>query len=53
METSKFNTFTQADYDAVYEKLVAGEFELIQPSADNIDPTVDLNVSLTTINYVE
>lgn len=53
METSKFETFTQADYDAVYAKLVAGEFELVQPSADNIDPTVDLTVSATTINYVE
>ncbi len=53
METSKFNTFTQDDYDAIYKKLVAGEFELVQPSADNIDPTVDLTVSATTINYVE
>lgn len=53
METSKFNTFTQEDYDAIYAKLVAGDFELVQPSADNIDPTVDLTVSATTINYVE
>jgi len=53
METSKFETFTQADYDAIYAKLVAGEFELVQPSADNIDPTADLTVSATTIKYVE
>lgn len=53
MENSKFNTFTQDDYDAIYKKLVAGEFELVQPSADNIDPTKDLTVSATTINYVE
>lgn len=53
METSKFNTFTQADYDAIYKKLVDGAFELVQPSADNINPTVDLSVSATTINYVE
>lgn len=53
MENSKFDTFTQADYDAIYERLVAGEFELVQPSADNIDPTVDLSVAATTINYVE
>lgn len=53
METSKFNTFTQDDYDAIYKRLVAGEFELVQPSADNINPTVDLTVSATTINYVE
>jgi basic membrane protein A len=53
MDTSKFETFTQADYDAIYAKLVAGEFELVQPSADNIDPTADLTVSATTIKYVE
>ncbi len=53
MENSKFDTFTQADYDAVYKRLVAGEFELVQPSADNIDPTVDLSVTAATINYVE
>ena len=28
METSKFTTFTQADYDAIYAKLVAGEIVL-------------------------
>lgn len=53
METSKFDTFTQADYDAIYAKLAAGEFSLVQPSTDNIDPTVDLTVTATTINYVE
>lgn len=53
MENSKFETFTQADYDAVYAKLAAEEFTLVQPSTDNIDPTVDLTVTATTINYVE
>ena len=53
MENSKFDTFTQADYDAVYEKLVAGEFTLVQPSADNNDPTVDLTLDNTTISFVE
>lgn len=28
MESSKFNTFSQADYDALYAKLVAGEITL-------------------------
>lgn len=28
METSKFTTFTQADYDAIYEKIVAGEITI-------------------------
>lgn len=27
LETSKFNTFTQADYDAIYAKLVSGEIK--------------------------
>ena len=53
MENSKFNTFTQEDYDIIYEKLAGGEFSLTQPSTDNIDPTVDLTVTATTINYVE
>lgn len=53
METSRFNTFSQADYDAVYEKLVAGEFTLVPPSADNNNPTVDLKLEKTTISFIE
>lgn len=53
METSKFNTFTQADYDAVMDKLVNGEITLTQPSADNNDPTVDLTLTATTVTFVE
>lgn len=30
MDTSRFSTFTQADYDAIFEKLVAGEIEIIK-----------------------
>ena len=29
METSKFETFTQADYDAIYAQLAAGEIDLV------------------------
>lgn len=53
METSKFNTFTQADYDAIMDKLVKGEIELTQPSADNNDPTKDLTLSASTVTFVE
>lgn len=53
MDTSKFETFTAADYDAVYKKLVDGEFTLTAPSADNNNPTVDLKLEKTTINFVE
>ena len=53
METSKFETFTAADYDAIYKKLVDGEVTLTAPSADNNNPTVDLKLEKTTINFVE
>lgn len=53
METSKFETFTAADYDAIYKKLVDGEFTLTEPSQDNNNPTVDLKLEKTTINFVE
>ncbi len=36
METSRFTTFTQADYDAIFAKLVAGEITLVKDvDADN------------------
>ncbi len=53
METSKFNTFTQADYDAIMDKLVKGEITLTQPSADNNDPTKDLTLSTAKVTFVE
>ncbi len=53
MATSRFNTFTQADYDAVFNQLKEGKIELVQPSQDNNNPTVDLKLEKTTINFVE
>lgn len=53
METSKFTAFTQADYDAVYALLKDGKITLVQPSEDNNDPTKDLKLEKTTINFVE
>ena len=53
METSKFTNFTQADYDAVYSQLKDGKITLVQPSEDNNDPTKDLKLEKTTINFVE
>ena len=53
METSKFTKFTQADYDAVYAQLKDGKITLVQPSEDNNDPTKDLKLEKTTINFVE
>ena len=53
METSKFTKFTQADYDAVYAQLKDGKITLVQPAEDNNDPTKDLKLEKTTINFVE
>lgn len=53
METSKFTTFTQDDYDAILAQLKDGKIELVQPSEDNNNPTVDLKLEKTTINFVE
>ena len=53
METSKFTKFTQADYDAVYAQLKDGKITLVQPSEDNNDPTKDLKLEKTTLNFVE
>ena len=38
MDTSKFEKFSQEQYDAVYKKLADGEIGLVQFSADNNDP---------------
>lgn len=51
METSKFETFSQADYDAVFAKLAAGEITL-QKDTDVEDAT-KLNVKLTKVTVVE
>ncbi|MDD3430078.1 MAG: BMP family ABC transporter substrate-binding protein [Oscillospiraceae bacterium] len=51
MATSKFKTFTQADYDAVYAKLADGSITL-KTNADAEAPT-DLEVSAVKVEYVE
>jgi basic membrane protein A len=53
METSKFTKFTQQDYDAIFTQLKEGKIELVQPSQDNNNPTVDLKLEKTKINFVE
>lgn len=53
MATSKFTKFTQADYDGIYSQLKDGKVTLVQPSKDNDDPTVDLKLDKTTVNYVK
>lgn len=53
METSKFTSFTQEDYDAVYAQLKEEKIQLVQPSEDNNNPNVDLKLEKTTINFVD
>ncbi len=53
METSRFTTFTKDDYDKIYAQLKEGKVELVQPSEDNNNPTVDLKLEKTKINFVE
>lgn len=49
METSRFITFSQADYDAIFAKLVAGEYELATNVIENVaDVPVEV-VSVTEI----
>lgn len=50
MDTSKFNTFTQEDYDTIYAKLVAGEITI---DNDTTKEVTDLNLSNVTVNYVQ
>ena len=54
METSKFEKFSQEQYDAIYKKLADGEIKLVQFSAENNDPTKDLtDMANTTVKFVE
>ena len=51
METSKFEKFTQADYDALFAKLQGGELT-IQNGIDD-STTADLTLGKTTVKFVE
>ena len=54
MDTSKFEKFSQEQYDAIYKKMADGEITLVQFSADNNDPTKDLtDLTNTKVTFVE
>lgn len=53
METSKFENFTQEEYDAVYEKLKNGEIELTSFTEGNTDPNNDLTLTNVKVTFVE
>ncbi len=50
METSQFTTFTQADYDAIFAKLVAGEIELAK---NEIESVADVPVEVVAVTEVK
>ena len=50
METSKFNRFTQEDYEAIYSKIKDGKIEIINDTEINIS---DLNVKNIKIDIVQ
>ena len=49
MATSKFQKFTQADYDAIYAKLAAGE---VVPQKDVVESPVDLKPEIVKVNLI-
>ncbi len=50
METSKFENFTQADYEEVYARLVSGEYA---PEVDGISEVTELPLSIVKIDEVK
>ncbi len=50
LKTSKFQKFTEADYGAVYAKLVSGEYA---PKVEGIDEVTKLPVTIVKIDEVK
>lgn len=50
METSKFEKFTQADYDKVYKDLADGKIKL---QKDDVKKATDLDVSIVSVKVVK
>lgn len=51
MATSKFNTFTQADYDAIFAKLVAGEITLLKDA--DVTAVTEIPVERVTVTEIK
>lgn len=51
METSKFNTFSQADYDAIYAKLAANEITLKKDT--DVEAATELGTKIVKVTVVE
>lgn len=56
MDSAKFNKFSQADYDAIFGKLAAGEIELIKDvdaNGDAIKSPVDLGTKIVKVTVID
>ncbi len=51
METSRFNTFSQADYDAVFAKLAAGEITLLNDAT--VASASEIPVTTMTVTEIQ
>lgn len=51
METSKFETFTQADYDTIFGKLVSGDIKIHNATEDST--TADITLEATKVSFVD
>ena len=51
MSTSKFTQFTQADYDAVYAKLVSGEIKTLTDK--DAESATDLPATHVAVEVIE
>ncbi|MDR1664132.1 MAG: BMP family ABC transporter substrate-binding protein, partial [Clostridiales bacterium] len=54
MSTSKFNTFSQADYDAIYAKLASNSITIVNDAgSENGSPgSVDMGLSAVTVTEI-
>ncbi len=50
MESSKFETFTQEDYDAIFKDLVDGNIEILKDTEQT--DAADIPVEVTTVKFV-
>lgn len=53
MEHNKFTTFTQADYDAVYEDLKAGKYTIKNDVAESDPSKADLGLTNTKVTFIQ
>lgn len=53
MDNAKFDTFSKADYDALYKDLQAGKYDIFNNVEDYNPETALKNLSNTTVKFIE